>query len=106
MSHGWASNDGGSKPFPEGSAFQSDDDNLSTSDAKRLTDLTKCLVHDAAASTSPNNTADLHTWDSGGLTLKFETVTARLTYHVIQFGAAGTPFEGGTGVDEGLIALV
>ena len=106
MGPGWASNDGGSKPFPEGVAFQSDDDNITTSDAKRLTRVDKAFVRAFAGADTDRNAADLHTWNPDGLTLDWTTAIAAATYHVIMFGAAGTPFEAGTGTDEGMITLV
>lgn len=108
MMHGWASNDGGSKPFPEGVGHMSDDDAITTSDAKRLTRLDKCLTTAFAGSSTDRAVADLHTWDPSGLTVDFTTAGGgfQFTFHAIMFGDAGTPFEGGTGTDEGLISLV
>ena len=107
LMHGWASNDGGAKPFPEGAAYLSDDHAVTTSDAKRVTDLTRAFASSLVTVSSVRNDADLHSWDSSGLTLDWQTATdANLEYHAIMFGGAGTPFEGGTGVDEGMIAFV
>ena len=87
MSMGWASNKDGTKAnTKEGVAFVSDADVGATSDTKRLTKTDKCLLHDSSASTSAENEADLHTWNSDGVTVDFTTASQAYVYHAIMFG--------------------
>ncbi len=99
---GWASNDGGSKPWPEGALLVTDDDGVGTSDTKGITMSDKALARDAAGSTTIEGEADLESWDANGVTIDI-TLTAGggPPLAVIQFGEGTAPpafeFEGTQG---------